>query len=163
MNSPLPFLQLTNMAPVAVNTSATLPNTDISVSTFSWSPKVTQMSAMSKKQFVVDDPTYPKLRPSQEARSEFSFDTMEEALEAFARGEFLVVMDDENRENEGDIIASASKCTTEKMAWMIKHTRYDLCSIYLKLRIPTELQWLHLHCAFGRACRGTGHPHDGSG
>ena len=49
---------------------------------------------------------------------------MDDALVAFAAGEFLVVMDDENRENEGDLIIAASHCTTEKMAWMIKHTRY---------------------------------------
>ena len=49
---------------------------------------------------------------------------MEDALKAFAAGEFLVVMDDENRENEGDLILAASHSTTEKMAWMIKHTRY---------------------------------------
>jgi 3,4-dihydroxy 2-butanone 4-phosphate synthase len=49
---------------------------------------------------------------------------MEDALDAFSRGEFLVVMDDENRENEGDLILAAVHCTTEKMAWMIKHTRY---------------------------------------
>jgi 3,4-dihydroxy-2-butanone 4-phosphate synthase len=53
----------------------------------------------------------------------FAFDSMEDALAAFTAGEFLVVMDDENRENEGDLIISASHCTTEKMAWMIKHTR----------------------------------------
>ena len=53
----------------------------------------------------------------------FAFDKMEHALAAFGAGEFLVVMDDEDRENEGDIIISASHCTTEKMAWMIKHTR----------------------------------------
>lgn len=55
-------------------------------------------------------------------RDTFAFDTMEDALAAFAQGEFLVVMDDENRENEGDLIIAASLCTTEKMAWMIKHT-----------------------------------------
>jgi hypothetical protein len=59
-------------------------------------------------------------------RTAFAFDTMSDALAAFAAGEFLVVMDDENRENEGDLIISASQCTTEKMAWMIKHTRYAL-------------------------------------
>jgi 3,4-dihydroxy-2-butanone 4-phosphate synthase len=48
---------------------------------------------------------------------------MQDALDAFSRGEFLVVMDDEGRENEGDLIVAASLCTTEKMAWMIKHTR----------------------------------------
>jgi hypothetical protein len=57
-------------------------------------------------------------------RSSFAFDSMEEALTAFEQGEFLVVMDDKDRENEGDLIISASHCTTEKMAWMIKHTRY---------------------------------------
>jgi 3,4-dihydroxy-2-butanone 4-phosphate synthase len=35
-----------------------------------------------------------------------------------------VVMDDEDRENEGDLIAAANLITTEKMAWFIKHTRY---------------------------------------
>ena len=56
--------------------------------------------------------------------NKFKFDPMEDALEAFSRGEFLVVMDDEGRENEGDLIIAATHCTTEKMAWMIKHTRY---------------------------------------
>ena len=56
-------------------------------------------------------------------RTSFTFDTVPEALEAFENGEFLVVMDDENRENEGDLIIAGSQCTTEKMAWMIKHTR----------------------------------------
>lgn len=52
---------------------------------------------------------------------------MEDALAAFAAGEFLVVMDDEDRENEGDLIISGSQCTTEKMAWMIKHTSGYIC------------------------------------
>lgn len=60
-------------------------------------------------------------------RTAFSFDSMPDALEAFANGEFLVVMDDENRENEGDLIISASQCTAEKMAWMIKHTSGFIC------------------------------------
>lgn len=55
--------------------------------------------------------------------AQFQFDDVESALEAFARGEFLMVMDDEHRENEGDLICAASLCTTEKMAWMIKHSR----------------------------------------
>lgn len=53
----------------------------------------------------------------------FAFDSMGSALEAFQRGDFLVVMDDESRENEGDLIIAADKITTEKMAFMIKHTR----------------------------------------
>lgn len=68
-----------------------------------------------------------KWRPTvvtSEPRKEFAFDDMDDALAAFKAGEFLVVMDDESRENEGDLIIAASACTTEKMAWMIKHTRY---------------------------------------
>ena len=56
----------------------------------------------------------------------FAFDSMEDALTAFEKGDFVVVMDDKDRENEGDLIISASHCTTEKMAWMIKHTRYAI-------------------------------------
>nr|GAT45194.1 GTP cyclohydrolase II [Mycena chlorophos] len=69
-------------------------------------------------------PTEVVARP---VRTQFAFDSMEDALAAFAAGEFLVVMDDENRENEGDLIISAAHCTTEKMAWMIKHTSGYIC------------------------------------
>ncbi|KAG9311970.1 3,4-dihydroxy-2-butanone 4-phosphate synthase [Chiua virens] len=60
-------------------------------------------------------------------RIQFAFDSIEAALAAFARGEPIVVMDDESRENEGDLILSASKCTTEAMAWLIKHTSGYVC------------------------------------
>ena len=56
--------------------------------------------------------------------STFAFDSIEDALAAFKAGEFVVVMDDEGRENEGDLVIAASECTTKKMAWFIKHTRY---------------------------------------
>ncbi|KZV98732.1 3,4-dihydroxy-2-butanone 4-phosphate synthase [Exidia glandulosa HHB12029] len=57
----------------------------------------------------------------------FAFDPIEDALAAFGRGEFLVVMDDEGRENEGDLIISAANVTTQQMAWMIKHTSGYIC------------------------------------
>jgi 3,4-dihydroxy 2-butanone 4-phosphate synthase len=71
-------------------------------------------------------------------RTTFSFDTVEDALDAFARGEAIVVMDDERRENEGDIIISASQCSVEAMAWIIKHTRYDFSAL-------THSFFLHIH------------------
>ncbi|KAI0918042.1 hypothetical protein AcW1_007021 [Taiwanofungus camphoratus] len=61
------------------------------------------------------------------ARTSFAFDTMEDALSAFEKGEFLLVMDDERRENEGDLIIAASEVSTEKMAWLIKHTSGYIC------------------------------------
>ncbi|KAH8117056.1 3,4-dihydroxy-2-butanone 4-phosphate synthase [Phellopilus nigrolimitatus] len=81
---------------------------------------------------LVDDPTYPTVQDAP-ARTEFAFDSVEDALAAFARGEFLVVMDDEGRENEGDLIISASHSTTEKLAWMIKYT-----SGYICIALPAE-------------------------
>jgi len=89
---------------------------------------------------------------------------MEDALQAFTRGEFLVVMDDEGRENEGDLIIAASHCTTEKMAWMIKHTRYaSICSTRYTLSLNTEdSQRLHLYRTSQREARRAGDPDDGS-
>ena len=90
----------------------------------------------------------------------FAFDAMEDALDAFSRGEFLVVMDDEDRENEGDLIIAAVHCTTEKMAWMIKHTR--CVSLSLVQRRPSQRsQWICLHRPTWRTTGTAGHPHDG--
>ena len=50
-------------------------------------------------------------------------DSIEYALAAFKAGEFLVVVDDMDRENEGDLVIAASHITTEKMAWLIRHSR----------------------------------------
>ncbi|CCA68232.1 probable RIB3-3,4-dihydroxy-2-butanone 4-phosphate synthase [Serendipita indica DSM 11827] len=61
------------------------------------------------------------------AEEESLFDPIEDALAAFKNGEFLVVMDDHNRENEGDLICAASMMTTEKMAWFIKQTSGYIC------------------------------------
>ena len=68
-------------------------------------------------------PARPQAVPDPPVRAAFAFDAVEDAVAAFARGEFVVVMDDEGRENEGDLVAAASAMSTEKMAWMIKHTR----------------------------------------
>lgn len=51
-----------------------------------------------------------------------------EAIEGFARGEMVVVTDDDDRENEGDIFVAASKCTPEKMAFIIRHTSGIVCA-----------------------------------
>jgi 3,4-dihydroxy 2-butanone 4-phosphate synthase/GTP cyclohydrolase II len=50
------------------------------------------------------------------------------AIEAFARGEIVVVTDDDDRENEGDMIVAASLCTTEKMAFIIRNGCGIVCS-----------------------------------
>ena len=50
------------------------------------------------------------------------------ALEAFAKGEILVVSDDDDRENEGDLVVAASLCTPEKMAFIIRHCCGIVCA-----------------------------------
>jgi 3,4-dihydroxy 2-butanone 4-phosphate synthase / GTP cyclohydrolase II len=51
-----------------------------------------------------------------------------ELIAAFARGEIVVVIDDEDRENEGDLFAAASLCTPEKMAFIIRNTSGIVCA-----------------------------------
>jgi 3,4-dihydroxy 2-butanone 4-phosphate synthase/GTP cyclohydrolase II len=55
-------------------------------------------------------------------------DNVQEVLQAFARGELVVVTDDEDREGEGDLIVAASFCTAEKMAFIIRHTSGIVCA-----------------------------------
>ena len=49
-------------------------------------------------------------------------------IAAFARGEIVVVTDDDDRENEGDLFVAASLCTPEKMAFIIRHTSGIVCA-----------------------------------
>jgi 3,4-dihydroxy 2-butanone 4-phosphate synthase/GTP cyclohydrolase II len=51
-----------------------------------------------------------------------------DAIEAFARGEIVVVTDDDDRENEGDLVVAASLCTPEKMAFIIRNTCGIVCA-----------------------------------
>src|SRR2546421_11131917 len=55
-------------------------------------------------------------------------DTIQEVLQAFAKGELVVVTDDDDREGEGDLIVAASMCTAEKMAFIIRHTSGIVCA-----------------------------------
>jgi 3,4-dihydroxy 2-butanone 4-phosphate synthase / GTP cyclohydrolase II len=54
--------------------------------------------------------------------------SVSDAIEAFARGEIVVVTDDDDRENEGDLIVAASLCTPEKMAFIIRHCCGIVCT-----------------------------------
>jgi 3,4-dihydroxy 2-butanone 4-phosphate synthase / GTP cyclohydrolase II len=57
-----------------------------------------------------------------------------EALTRYASGEFLIVIDDLDRENEGDLMLLASQATPEKVAFMVKHTTGILCVALTKSR-----------------------------
>ena len=57
-----------------------------------------------------------------------TLDAIDDAIAAVARGELVVVVDDEDRENEGDLIMAASKATPENVAFMVRHTSGILCT-----------------------------------
>jgi 3,4-dihydroxy 2-butanone 4-phosphate synthase / GTP cyclohydrolase II len=57
-----------------------------------------------------------------------------EALNRYAKGEFLIVVDDLDRENEGDLMLLASQATPEKVAFMVTHTTGILCVALTKSR-----------------------------
>ena len=54
-------------------------------------------------------------------------DSIEDALADFREGKFVVVVDDEDRENEGDLIIAAEKITPEDVNFMLKNARGVLC------------------------------------
>ena len=55
------------------------------------------------------------------------FDQVELAISAIAQGQFVIVVDDAERENEGDLIIAAEKITTEQMAFLVRHTSGVVC------------------------------------
>ena len=60
--------------------------------------------------------------------SNFKLNTIEEAIEQFRNGEFVIVVDDEDRENEGDFIIAAEAVTEEKINFMMSEGRGVLCA-----------------------------------
>lgn len=60
--------------------------------------------------------------------SKITLNTIEEAIDDFREGKFVIVVDDEDRENEGDLIIAAEKVTPEKINFMLKNARGVLCA-----------------------------------
>jgi 3,4-dihydroxy 2-butanone 4-phosphate synthase/GTP cyclohydrolase II len=59
---------------------------------------------------------------------QFKLNSIEEAVKDFKEGKFVIVVDDEDRENEGDLIVAAEKITAEKVNFMLKNARGLLCA-----------------------------------
>src|SRR5262249_44060073 len=66
-----------------------------------------------------DHTNQPALETSQRVQA---------TIDAFGRGEIVVVVDDDDRENEGDLFVAASYCTPDKMAFVIRHTSGIVCA-----------------------------------
>ncbi|HAZ28962.1 MAG TPA: bifunctional 3,4-dihydroxy-2-butanone-4-phosphate synthase/GTP cyclohydrolase II [Candidatus Magasanikbacteria bacterium] len=72
-------------------------------------------------------------------------DTIDTALQALRRGEIIIIVDDENRENEGDLVIAAEHITPEKMAFFIRHTGGVVClalsnSVADRLNLPPMVE-----------------------
>lgn len=72
--------------------------------------------------------------------SSIKLDTVDDAIEAIGRGEAVVVVDNEDRENEGDLIFAAEKATPELVAFMVRYSSGYICASLER----TELDRLHL-------------------
>ena len=76
---------------------------------------------------------------------QLKLNTIEEALDDFRDGKFVIVVDDEDRENEGDLLCAAEKITPEMVNFMLKNARGVLCapltiSRAAELELPHQVQ-----------------------
>ena len=76
---------------------------------------------------------------------QMKLNTIDEALDDFREGKFVIVVDDEDRENEGDLICAAEKITPEMVNFMLKNARGVLCapvtiSRAAELELPHQVQ-----------------------
>ena len=83
------------------------------------------------------------------------FSHIEDAINDFKKGKFIIVVDDKSRENEADLVLAAEKVAPQKINFMIKHARGLVCAPMLgkrldKLRLPlmTKINTEFTKCAF---------------
>ena len=78
------------------------------------------------------------------------FAPIEDAVAAIGRGEIVVVVDDEDRENEGDLVMAAQAATPEKIAFFLAHTSGVICApvtperadaLELRLGVGRDHEW----------------------
>jgi 3,4-dihydroxy 2-butanone 4-phosphate synthase/GTP cyclohydrolase II len=98
--------------------------------------RISQVLAGAKPSFDlanrIQSLTKNKVRPEDLAQGftepHHGLDSVEDAIASIGRGSMVIVVDDDDRENEGDLIAAASKMTPEHMAFMIRHTSGIVCA-----------------------------------
>ena len=67
--------------------------------------------------------------------NEVKFNTIEEAIEEIRKGNMIIVVDDEDRENEGDLVMAAEKVTPQAINFMAKHARGLICVPMVESRL----------------------------
>ena len=91
-----------------------------------WVSRETAEQILAQTRGAVTPNDFLALAPTSNQGNEMSH-IVTQAVEAFARGEIVVVTDDDDRENEGDLIVAASLCTPEKMAFIIRNCCGIVC------------------------------------
>ena len=86
---------------------------------------------------------------------EIKLNTIEEAIEDFKQGKFLIVVDDEDRENEGDFIIAAEHVTPEKVNFMLSYGRGVLCAPMSEERCRQLNLEMQVDNAFNTSLHGT--------
>ena len=86
---------------------------------------------------------------------EIKLNTIEEAIEDFKQGKFLIVVDDEDRENEGDFIIAAEHITPEKVNFMLSYGRGVLCAPMSEERCKQLNLEMQVDNAFNTSLHGT--------
>jgi len=92
-----------------------------------WVSRETAEQILAQTSGAVTPNDFLALSPASRKGTEMS-NNVTLAVEAFARGEIVVVTDDDDRENEGDLITAASLCTPEKMAFIIRNCCGIVCA-----------------------------------
>ncbi len=87
---------------------------------------VAEIAAAAVAGALMDDPNQSGVKAANDGYC-FGRKSVEEAIASIARGELIVVVDDESRENEGDFIMAADLCTPETMAEFIRYSSGVVC------------------------------------
>ncbi|GAA5977598.1 hypothetical protein JCM21900_000539 [Sporobolomyces salmonicolor] len=87
------------------------------------------MAAIAGAAFAAAPPSVPASSavPTSAPDAPLQLDSVESAIAAIKAGEFVVVVDDMDRENEGDLVCAAAGITQQQMAWLIRHSSGYIC------------------------------------
>ena len=69
------------------------------------------------------------------SKDKFKLNTIESAINDIRKGKIVIVIDDKNRENEGDLVIPGSKCNSKSINFMAKHGRGLICLALTKKQV----------------------------
>jgi 3,4-dihydroxy 2-butanone 4-phosphate synthase/GTP cyclohydrolase II len=99
----------------------------------------------------------PKMRLARGVRGVSPFASIDDAIAALRRGEFVIVVDDEDRENEGDLTIAAERVTPKAINFMMTHGRGLIClpmtgerldALQIPLQVPQQMNSTQFETAF---------------